>query len=354
MIRSASLVLVLGALAGFDSHSLQAQSTDVIRLNAGENSSATIRGTVLRMNKRNVTIDTSGAERRVEANDIRFVTFSSEPREMRQARTNMIEGRDNRAYEELNSINLDDVSTDFVRMEIDFLKASLAVNMALRGELVTLPEAKLMLSTLLANEQFAENYHYYEAIQLQGDLSYATGNYSDAETQFATLSQLPWPKTALIGSLRVGQSRLGLNKYQDALTSFESVESSELNDTDDQQAKMMARIGKASALAGLDRANEGITILEELIKQQSSDNKPLFAQLYNALGTCYQTAGNPQFAKHNFLHVDLLYYQDPETHAEALFHLVNLWALENKMGFSNDARQKLKDNYPNSIWTSKL
>lgn len=354
MIRTLLIIALIGACSVVTAETASAQSTDVIRLNTGGAASSSLRGTVLRMNKRNVTIDTGGSERRVEANEIRFITFSNEPRELRQARTNLIEDRDNRALEELESIDADSISTDFVRMEVEFLKTSVTVAMALRGEVKTLPEAKEMLSALLANEKFAENYRYYEAIELQGDLSFATGDYADAEAQFSQLAQLPWPQTALNSSLRVAQARLGLDKYQEALTSFQKVESSELNDPDAQQAKLLARIGTASALAGLNRAEEGITILEELIQQQSSENKELFAKLYNALGNCYLVAGNPKFAKHNFLHVDLIYYQDANAHAEALFHLVNLWALENKVNFSNDARDKLNNNYPNSVWTSKL
>lgn len=354
MIRIPKTLIAVAILSFVSTGSIQAQSTDVVRLNGGENSTSTIRGTVLRVNKLNVTIDTGGSERRIEANDIRFITYANEPRELRTARTNMIEGRDNRALEELNGIAESDISTDFVRMEVDFMKTSLSVAMALRGEIVTLPEAKTMLSDLLADEKFGESYHYYEAVRLQGDLSLATGDYDDAETQYAILSALPWPKTALVGSLLVAQARLGLGKYPEALTSFEAVEGSDLNDVDDQQAKLMARIGKASALAGLDRANEGITILEDLIKQESSDNKPLFAKLYNALGTCYLKANNPKFAKHNFLHVDLLYYQDADSHAEALYHLIGLWEQENNTRNSNDARDKLRTNYPNSAWTSKL
>ena len=354
MHRALSIVTLIGALAAANPEIGFAQSSDVIRLNSAGTASTSIRGTVLRMNKRNVTIESSGSERRVEANEIRFITFANEPRELRQARTNLIEDRDNRALEELESIDLGSVSTDFVRMEIEFLKTSITVAMALRGEVKTLPEAKAMLNNLLANEQFIENYRYYEAVELQGDLAFSTGNYEEAESQFNVLAQLPWPKTALNGSLRVAQSQLGLNKFQEALASFEKVESSQLNDPEAQQSKLMARIGKASALAGIDRAEEGIAILEELIKQQSNDNHALFAKLFNALGNCYLAAGNPKFAKHNFLHVDLIYYQDAEAHAEALYHLVNLWALENKVNFSNAAREKLNNNYPNSVWTSRL
>lgn len=331
-----------------------AQSTDVIRLESESGASTSIRGTIKRMNKLNVTIESNGNERRVDVNDIRLITFGSEPRDLRSARTNIIEGRDNRAFEELSAIPENDINSDFVRWEIAFQKASAVARMALRGEDKTLAEASTALSELLAAAEFGENFHYYEAVELQGDVLMALGKFDEAERYFEELSRLPWPRMSLKATRLVANSQLRQSKFKDALSNYEKIESNALNNTEAQNQKRLAKIGRASALAGLDRADEGISILEEMIEQNSSEDKELFAQLYNALGSCYLQADKPKYAKHQYLHVHLLYNQNPDAHAEALYQLVSLWSKENNVRNSDECRELLRTRYPNSPWTAKL
>lgn len=332
---------------------LAAQSTDVVRLTDAAGGTSK-RGTIKRMNKRNVTIEVNGTDQRVEANEIRFVTFANEPRVLQQARTNLLEGRDNRAYEDLLGIDVDSQSTDFVKLEIRFLIAATAVSLAVRGEGVSVDDARAKLDELLADSAFAENFHYYEVVRLRGDMAMAVGNYEEAAKRFEELASLPWPDTAMEAKLRLGQCLNGQEQYSQAITQFDEVSRSDLNDELAQSWKLMAKIGKAAALAGTGQAAQGIAMLEEIIQQQPSDDVELFAKLYTALGKCYLQANQPKYAKHQFLHVDLLYNQDADSHAEALYYLVDLWAQEGNAQNSNEARQTLQSRYPNSVWTAKL
>ena len=329
------------------------QSSDVVRLTDSAGGTS-IRGSIKRMSKRNVTIESNGSDRRVEANEIRFVTFGGESRELRQARTDLLEGRDNRAYEELTAIDLNTLSSDYLKQEVRFMRASTAVTLALRGEEVTADEARDQLDKLLADPAFSDNFHYYEAVQLRGDMAMAIGDYQEAAQRFEELAELPWPDTSLEAKLRLGQCLNGTEQYTQAISQFDEVERSSLSDDQAREWKLMAQIGKAAALAGTGQPDQGINMLEEIIRRQPSDNVELFAKLYTALGKCYLKAGKPKYAKHQFLHVDLLYNQDADSHAEALFNLVDLWAQEGNAQNSNEARQTLVSRYPNSVWTSKL
>ncbi len=49
-----------------------------------------------------------------------------------------------------------------------------------------------------------------------------------------------------------------------------------------------------------------------------------------------------------FLHVHLLYYAVPESHAEALDNLAELWDLAHKTERAVRARRTLAERYPNS------
>jgi TolA-binding protein len=55
-----------------------------------------------------------------------------------------------------------------------------------------------------------------------------------------------------------------------------------------------------------------------------------------------------------YLTVDLVYGDSPETHAEALFQLSQLW---NRGGYprrAEEVRKKLMKTYPKSTWATEL
>jgi hypothetical protein len=54
-----------------------------------------------------------------------------------------------------------------------------------------------------------------------------------------------------------------------------------------------------------------------------------------------------------YLHVDVLFYADPEIHAESLYHLTRLWADIKNNDRSVAARKLLDERYSGSIWASK-
>jgi hypothetical protein len=77
------------------------------------------------------------------------------------------------------------------------------------------------------------------------------------------------------------------------------------------------------------------------------------ARAYNALGTAYAKASKKKEAILAFLHTDLLYFQDPDAHAEALYNLANLFQETNKSDRSLEARNTLKQRYAGSVWETK-
>jgi tetratricopeptide (TPR) repeat protein len=127
-----------------------------------------------------------------------------------------------------------------------------------------------------------------------------------------------------------------------------------LDDARARDQKLLATIGRAECLAGLARPDEGIALATKVIDENDSKEKPvLFARAYNALGVCYLRAGKPEEALLAFLHVDLLFTQDPDAHAEALYHLTALWKALNHPERALQARSLLLDRYSGSPWTNK-
>ncbi len=51
-----------------------------------------------------------------------------------------------------------------------------------------------------------------------------------------------------------------------------------------------------------------------------------------------------------FLHTDILFYGDPESHAEALYNLDKLWQQVDRPERALQCRNILKNQYPGSPW----
>ena len=105
------------------------------------------------------------------------------------------------------------------------------------------------------------------------------------------------------------------------------------------------------AMTGNPAAGEQIVM--EIIGNESSKNTILFANAYNALGTCYAQEGKTKEAIRAFLKTDLLFTVDPESHAEALYHLNDLWQKAERPDRAARARQKLTQRYRSTWWATR-
>jgi Flp pilus assembly protein TadD len=104
----------------------------------------------------------------------------------------------------------------------------------------------------------------------------------------------------------------------------------------------------------MDNPEQATQTLNELIATESAENSLLFANLYNALGSVYEKAGQLKEARTAYLHTNLLYASEPDEHAEALYHLALIWPQLEETDRANEARDTLKTRYRNSYWAGKL
>jgi tetratricopeptide (TPR) repeat protein len=71
------------------------------------------------------------------------------------------------------------------------------------------------------------------------------------------------------------------------------------------------------------QTDEAVRSLENLVFGVADPQ--IKAEVYNALGDCHRRAKKPREALWNYLWVDVIYHQDPEEHARALYHLSQLF-----------------------------
>jgi TolA-binding protein len=103
------------------------------------------------------------------------------------------------------------------------------------------------------------------------------------------------------------------------------------------------------------RHDAAVEAVFQIIDAANPEEKELLSRAYTVLGGTYRAmGGKEQDALIQFLMVDLVYNTLPETHAEALFNLAELWDNGGNPERAREARQNLKSAYPDSPWAAKL
>lgn len=306
-----------------------------------------VEGTITAISTEKIALDKAGTAMQFNVNEVVKVTFGDDPPELAKARDAIVQGQIESAQATLKTLNTAAIARDMVKQDADYFRAYCDAKLALagNGNLATADTA--LFDFVKANR---ESYHTYEATELLGALALAQGKYADAEKRFAFLGRAPWPDYKLRASVMEARALAAQKKFPEAQAKYESIITTGESGPEINRQKLFATIGKASCLAETGNADEGIKLLEGVIRDNDSKDAVLFAKTYNALGTCYLKNNRSKDALLAYLHVDLMFNSDGEAHAEALYHLAKLWAEMNKADRALAARTLLKEYYAGSIW----
>ena len=336
--------LTLLALAAVRPSSLYAV-TDRIRLTRGNDA-----GEVTEMTPQEITLKGQPASHTIPVNQIKSIIFEGEPSELSQARVSAGNGNHDKAQESLAKIDLADVRRDFIKQDVEYLKAFCAAQLALGGN-AEIGDAGRQLNSFV--KAYPKNYHYYDAVQLMGDLLMAGGRYDPAQKQYAEVAGAPWPDYKMRAAVAIGRSLQAQKNHSEAIKQFDAALALADQSPDGQNQKLAATLGKAVSLAESGKADEAVGAIEKIIQDADPDEKLLQARAHNALGSCYEKAGRPKDALHSYLYVDVIYNTLPEEHAEALSHLVTLWKTVGQEERSRESRKVLQERYGNSRWAKQ-
>ncbi len=309
-------------------------------------------GQIVEISATEIRIDLGESVTNVPVIDVRQVTFSDEPIQLRRARDLVRQGQLENALSTLNQADLSRVERPEVRTDVEYYRLYCQARLALAmgGDL---PEAEAAMFRFVGANR--KSYHFFEAAETLGDLAMARGDYATAAKYYGPLRRTaPWPAMQLHGTLLEAKALSPSGNYAEALKNYESVIASPLATAEAIRQKSLAVAGRAVCQAEMGQATEAIPSLEKIIVDNDPQDTELFAQTYNALGACHRLANQPKDALLAYLHVDLLFYQSGDDHAEALYHLSNLWNQTNKPDRATAARSLLKSRYPGSRWAKQL
>lgn len=333
-----------GLLVTATSESVVAQ-TDTVNLFSGPR----VRGTVESFTNDNIVVNTTDGRKDVKPWNVRMIRFEGS-NELVKAKSAYDDERYSACYTELENIEMP--SRDVMKQEVAFFKAMAATRLALRGGNVTTDQAAKLVREFI--DGYPQSYHLVEAIDAFGDLAIATGRFDVAISQFERTAASDWPELSFRGNLKSGKALLYSGKYAEAIQAFQATEAADNGEDYAVQAKLIARCLRAQAMGLGGNAEEGQQVVLGIIKNENSKNIELFAHAYNALGACYAAENKTKEAIRAYLHTDLLFTIDPDSHAQALYHLVDLWKTSERPDRSARARQKLTERYRNTYWAAKI
>ena len=340
------LLVTMLSLVGM-SRDLSAQVADQIYLGKG----APVRGVITKMTAAEITVTINTLDRKYAVNEIQRVSLAESPAGLQMALSAIRSRRIEEAKTELDKMDAGAIKNKYVKQEVLFSQAYCAAKLALLGQF-DIGKAGGLLKNFVDTHK--DSYHYYEAQQLFGDLAVTNGSYAIAAEAYATIRKAPWPEYQLRGSVLQANALIGSGQFPQALTSYEAVLKVQPSTPEGRQQHTLAQVGKARCLAETGKATEGVVIIRKVLKDNDPKEQPqLFGRAYNVLGACYRKDNKPQDALLAYLHTDLLFYSEPQVHAESLYYLSQLWASVKKTDRANRARGLLRQRYASSVWANK-
>jgi tetratricopeptide (TPR) repeat protein len=289
--------------------------------------------------------------RKVPVNEIKSVLFEDEPSELAQARVNAANGAYANALEALEKTDVNSIRRDYIREDIEFYKAYCAGKLALGGER-EIGDAGRQLNAFVRSHP--QNFHHLAAVELMGDLLMAIGRHEDAQKQYTELAKAPWADYKVRSAVAVGRTLQAQGKHAEAIQQFDAALATAGEGAEAGEQKLAATLGKAVSMAETGGGSEAVGMIEKIIQDANPEQKELHARAYNALGSCYEKAGQTKDALLAYLHVDVLYNTVPEAHAEALANLAPLWQAVGQEEQARQARQILQERYGNSRWAKQV
>src|SRR5262249_54504634 len=153
---------------------------------------------------------------------------------------------------------------EFVKQDYEFYKALCLAKLAM-----TEGGDKTAAITALRNFATAapQNYHFYEAAEMLGDLAMASGKYADAARFYTPIAAAPWADYQLRANYSVGRALIGEKQFDQALERFEKVIGSDNTTAEAAHQKQLATVGKAACLAETGKAESAVGTLQEIINK---------------------------------------------------------------------------------------
>lgn len=300
----------------------------------------------------------TGRPQQIPVDEIVTLSLESEPPRVTEARQ-LLEQADFEAaaavLADVASVELD-VAPAAARGEYAYVKAAVAGRQAIATD-SHLPEGLAAVTDFL--DRFSRSIHHFELIELAGDLELAAGRPEVALAWYRRLAKGP-PSLVIRAARREGETLLGMGKSTEAAAVLAAAATLPAGDPVSRRERTAASIGEAGCLIQLGRPGEAVSQLRQLLATleppaaADEEGQRQIARAYAGLGRAFLADDQEQDALIAYLTVDLVHSGDPESHAEALYRLHELWNRGRYPQRASDAGRRLEAAYPTSSWAARL
>lgn len=295
-----------------------------------------------------------GSETTVPANDIRDVDWEGAPPAIKLGRSQENAGQLELALNQYQQASQEVASgKPNLRAELEFLLARAFSRVAL-GDSARHAEAIGKLKAF--TEKQREHYRFYDAQLLLGELALVANEFATADTAFQSIADSPWPDYQAAGKIGGARLLLERNDVGGAKVAFDAVAAMNASTPGETTRKLQAMLGQATCLQKQSQYAESVKILDQVVRDSSASDTRLQAEAYVRQGDCFVALGDkPKQAIMAYLHVDVVpsLAQEKDFHAEALYHLAQLWGAVGQPARAAEAAARLEQQYPNSEWAKK-
>lgn len=197
----------------------------------------------------------------------------------------------------------------------------------------------------------ADSWQIGSALQLLGRLQLDAKDYEGARETFTELAQAPVPdEVKQEAQLHVIQVSLRANKAAEAQQLLDRWVKSLPKDS---KHLGRAKVIQAELLLASNKADEAIKLLRGLTKETS--DRDLKAAAYNTLGVSLFNKEEFKAALWEFLWVDVIYNQNKDEHAKALFYLAKTFQQLGELEKAQECREALLSDraFASSEWRSR-
>ncbi|MFM7058490.1 MAG: tetratricopeptide repeat protein [Planctomycetota bacterium] len=314
---------------------------------------AVLRGEFTAMTVASLTIKLqNGQTQEVPVSDVATVRFDMEPPTLSQALAAERGGSLASALTSYKQIQLE-YGGDDKRLVTDlkFLIARTQVRLAMANPAEVPAAAKAISAFRTENPN---NFRFLEASLLEADLLSQDPAQAEAARGILTkVQESPVKGFALQAGVQLGMLLLKSKDTPAALAAFDKVIADSQNDPNSVSALYDGQLGKSLCLKADGKADEAITILDDVIAKASESETRTLARAWLLKGDSFREKNQAKDALMSYLHVDILYGSEPSEHAEALYHLSALWGPAGHQNRADDARAVLQSKYPNSQWAKR-
>jgi len=303
-------------------------------------------GAVIQSSAKGVQIRQGNTPQAFTANEIEKILYEGDPAELTRGREFALEGQYEQALEELSKIDVSTIKRELIEADVAFYKALSQAELALAGQGAKDAAVKAMLS--FAGD-YRDSWHFYDAAKVLGDLALALGNPTEATKYYKSLSTSPALDTKIQSVYLQAMVMVRQGDNEQAINEFDKVIKLKPQTPQTVRTQVLARAGKAIALAQSGQAEQALELADELIADLDRTDVEAAARIYNAQGAGYEASGDFEGAVLAYLHTHLMFSSTPDAHAEALGKLVQLWPKVGKPERAAEARQELQQRYPGAL-----